>query len=114
MITEKTIGNIINGETSGTLNNVVLMCLAAHLPWDMSDYLIQRSGHQFRRRETLLHIPAQIPQSSVEPPLQPPLEKGLFGTEIAHTTDTAQVETGGSGGLLYFTGLQHIDHLRQK
>ena len=48
MITEKTIGNIINGETSGTLNNVVLMCLAAHLPWDMSDYLIQRSGHQFR------------------------------------------------------------------
>lgn len=22
------------------------MCLAANLPWDMSDYLIQRSGHQ--------------------------------------------------------------------
>jgi transcriptional regulator with XRE-family HTH domain len=45
-ITEKTIGNIINGETIGTINNVVLMCLAANLPWDMSDYLIQRSGHQ--------------------------------------------------------------------
>jgi transcriptional regulator with XRE-family HTH domain len=45
-ITEKTIGNIINGETVGTINNVVLMCLAANLPWDMSDYLIQRSGHQ--------------------------------------------------------------------
>lgn len=47
-ITEKTIGNIINGETMGTLNNVVLMCLGANLPWDMSDYLIQRSGHRFR------------------------------------------------------------------
>ena len=46
MITEKTIGHIINGDTIGTLNNVVLMCLAAHLPWDMSDYLIQRSGHK--------------------------------------------------------------------
>lgn len=46
MITEKTIGNIINGETVGTINNVVLMCLAANLPWDMSDYIIQRSGHQ--------------------------------------------------------------------
>lgn len=45
-ITEKTIGNIINGETIGTINNVVLMCLAANLPWDMSDYLIKRSGHQ--------------------------------------------------------------------
>lgn len=46
MITEKTIGNIINGDTVGTLNNVVLMCLAANLPWDMSDYIIKRSGHQ--------------------------------------------------------------------
>ena len=45
-ITEKTIGHIINGDTIGTLNNVVLMCLAAHLPWEMSDYLIQRSGHK--------------------------------------------------------------------
>lgn len=45
-ITEKTIGNIINGETIGTLNNVVSMCLGANLPWDMSDYLIQRSGHR--------------------------------------------------------------------
>lgn len=45
-ITEKTIGNIINGETVGTINNVVLMCLAANLPWDMSNYLLQRSGHQ--------------------------------------------------------------------
>ena len=43
---EKTIGHIINGDTIGTLNNVVLMCLAAHLPWEMSDYLIQRSGHK--------------------------------------------------------------------
>lgn len=47
-ISEKTIGHIINGDTAGTLNNVVLMCLAAHLPWDMSDYLIQRSGHKLR------------------------------------------------------------------
>ena len=45
-ITEKTIGNIINGDTVGTINNVVLMCLAANLPWDMSDYIIKRSGHQ--------------------------------------------------------------------
>lgn len=44
-ITEKTIGHIINGETTGTLNNVVLMCLAAHFPWDISNYLIERSGH---------------------------------------------------------------------
>ncbi|MCD8291573.1 MAG: helix-turn-helix transcriptional regulator, partial [Prevotella sp.] len=47
-ITEKTIGNIINGETTGTLNNVILMCLGANLPWAMSEYILQRSGHQFR------------------------------------------------------------------
>ena len=45
-ITEKTIGHIINQETVGNVNHVVKMCLAAHLPWDMSDYLIQRSGHR--------------------------------------------------------------------
>lgn len=45
-ITEKTIGNIINQETIGTINHVVKMCLAAHLPWEMSQYLLKRSGHQ--------------------------------------------------------------------
>lgn len=43
-IIEKTIGNIINGNTIGTINNIVLMCLGAHLPWDISKYLIDRSG----------------------------------------------------------------------
>lgn len=70
-ISEKTIGHIINGETMGTLNNVVLMCLAAHLPWDMSNYLIQRSGQQFRFRNddhswyrfVLMHMyPKSIPE----------------------------------------------------
>lgn len=50
-ITEKTIGNIINGDTIGTLNNVVLMCLGAHLPWDMSEYLISKSGHSLLLRD---------------------------------------------------------------
>ena len=45
-ITEKTIGKIINQESAGTINNLVLMCLCAHFPWDISDYLIQRSQHR--------------------------------------------------------------------
>ena len=45
-LTEKTIGNIINQETTGTLNNVLLMCLGANLPWDMSNFILSRSGHQ--------------------------------------------------------------------
>lgn len=45
LIPEKTIGNIINGRNIGSIDNVVLMCLAANLPWDMSRYLIDRSGH---------------------------------------------------------------------
>ena len=45
LIPEKTIGNIINGRNIGSIDNVGLMCLAANLPWDMSRYLIDRSGH---------------------------------------------------------------------
>ncbi len=45
-ISEKTIGNIINATTIGSINNIVLMCLAAHLPWDISEYMIKHSGTQ--------------------------------------------------------------------
>ena len=41
----RTISNIINRNTVGSVDIVVLMCLAAHLPEDMSRYLIERSGH---------------------------------------------------------------------
>ena len=41
----RTVSNIINGKTVGSIDTVVLMCLAAHLPEDMSRYLIERSGH---------------------------------------------------------------------
>ena len=51
MISEKTIGNIINGTTQGTLNNVVLMCLGAQLPWTISEHLINLSGHRLRLNE---------------------------------------------------------------
>ena len=47
-VSEKTIGNIINGNSEGTLNSVVLMCLGANLPYDISMYLIDRSGHRFK------------------------------------------------------------------
>ena len=47
-ISEKTIGHIINQETTGELNNVILMCLGANLPWEMSSYLIDRSGNHLQ------------------------------------------------------------------
>ena len=39
---------IITTYSKGTVDNVVLMCLAVNLPWDMSIYLIERSGHNLQ------------------------------------------------------------------
>ena len=54
-VSEKTIGNIINGNSEGTLNSVVLMCLGANLPYDISMYLIDRSGHRFKAKTRKPH-----------------------------------------------------------
>ena len=47
-ITEKTIGNIINQKSEGTLNNVVKMCLGAKLPYDISMKLVECTGYKFK------------------------------------------------------------------
>ena len=44
-ISEKTIGYIINGQKSSSINNVVLMCLGANLPGEISEHLLKLSGH---------------------------------------------------------------------
>ena len=44
-ITERTVTTTISGQRIGTLDNVVLLCLAANLPSEMSEHLIRLSGH---------------------------------------------------------------------
>ena len=44
-ITEKTITTIIKGQRIGTLENVILLCLAINLPSEISEHLISLSGH---------------------------------------------------------------------
>ena len=46
-ISEKTIGYIINGQKSGSIDNVVLMCLGANLPGEISEHLLRLSGYTF-------------------------------------------------------------------
>ncbi len=44
-ISERTIGLIINGERKGDIDTVVLMCLAIHIPFEISEHLLRLSGH---------------------------------------------------------------------
>ena len=44
-ISEKSIGYIIQGRKSGSVDNVVLMCLGANLPGEISEHLLKLSGH---------------------------------------------------------------------
>ena len=44
-ISERTISQIINGERIGTVDSIVMMCLAANIPGDISEHLIRLSGN---------------------------------------------------------------------
>ena len=44
-ITERTITTTITGQRTATLENVVLLCLAANLPSEVSEHLIKLSGY---------------------------------------------------------------------
>ncbi len=44
-LTEKSISLIVNGQRSGSIENIVLLCLAANLPREISEHLIRISGH---------------------------------------------------------------------
>jgi len=44
-ITEKSIRYIVTGQRIGSIDNLVLMCLAANLPSRISEHLIRLSGH---------------------------------------------------------------------
>ena len=46
-LSERTISQIINGERIGTVDSIVMMCLAANLPGDISEHLIKLSGNVF-------------------------------------------------------------------
>lgn len=47
-ISERTIGRILNGKTSGDLVNIVLMCLGLNLPPTISHFLIDKSSHNLQ------------------------------------------------------------------
>lgn len=47
-VSDKTIGKIINQESDGEINTIILMCLGAHLPYDISMYLIDHSTHRLK------------------------------------------------------------------
>lgn len=42
----KTIGRIVNGETKGSINSFILICLGLHLSPDISKHIIKNSPHQ--------------------------------------------------------------------
>ena len=44
-MTEKSIHFIVTGQRIGSIDNLVLMCLAANLPSKISEHLIRLSGH---------------------------------------------------------------------
>ena len=44
-ITERTITTTITGQRTAALENVVLLCLAAHLPSEISEHLLKVSGY---------------------------------------------------------------------
>ncbi|SCW67410.1 Helix-turn-helix [Ruminococcaceae bacterium YRB3002] len=44
-LSERTISQIINGERIGTIDSIVMMCLASNLPGDISEQLIKLSGN---------------------------------------------------------------------
>lgn len=44
-ITNRTINSIVSGQSIGRLECIVLMCLAANLPCEISEHLIRLSGH---------------------------------------------------------------------
>lgn len=46
-ISEKSIGRIMNGVQTPTLNNLVLICLAMNLHPIVSNHLVEKSGHSF-------------------------------------------------------------------
>jgi transcriptional regulator with XRE-family HTH domain len=43
MLNEKTIRRIVNGETQGSINSIILICLGLHLPPDISRHIIDNS-----------------------------------------------------------------------
>lgn len=45
-VSEKTIGKIINRKSDGELSTIILMCLGANLPYEISKYIIERSPHK--------------------------------------------------------------------
>lgn len=44
-LTERTITTTVTGQRIASLDNIVLLCLAANLPSDISGHLIRLSGH---------------------------------------------------------------------
>ncbi len=44
-VTDRTINAIVCGQSNGRLECVVLLCLAANLPYEISEHLIRLSGH---------------------------------------------------------------------
>ena len=44
-LTERTITTTVTGQRIASLDNIVLLCLAANLPSDISEHLIRLSGH---------------------------------------------------------------------
>ena len=44
-LTERTITTTVTGQRIASLDNIVLLCLAANIPSDISGHLIRLSGH---------------------------------------------------------------------
>jgi transcriptional regulator with XRE-family HTH domain len=45
LLNEKTVRRIVNGETKGSINSLVLICLGLHLPPKISRHIIDNSPH---------------------------------------------------------------------
>lgn len=49
-VNERTINRIIKGDTKGSINTLLLICLGLHLPPEISFYIIGKSPYSFDSR----------------------------------------------------------------